>query len=281
KFSSVPNKINLDAIAEEEAGEESEKVQHYSGPLKYPQLLFGMIAIFVYVGVEVSTASNLPEFIKQHIPGPDGGKFPTDRIAPYISLFWASLMMGRWTAASEAFDFSMDIKRKLRFIMPYIAFLVFLLVNKLAQHDITPFYFYFIIVAVMIVGNIMSKGSPVKQLLIYSILGVIAIAIGMLFDGWVSVFSFISVGLFCSTLWPCIFTLAIAGLGKHTNEGSSLLIMMIMGGAFVSLFQGFLADHVTGIQYSYIAGILCFSYLIYYAIKVKGILRRQGINYES
>jgi FHS family L-fucose permease-like MFS transporter len=84
--------------------------------------------------------------------------------------------------------------------------------------------------------------------MIYSVLGVVAIAIGMLFDGWISVFSFISVGLFCSTLWPCIFTLAIAGLGKHTNEGSSLLIMMIMGGAFVSLFQGFLADHVTGIN---------------------------------
>jgi FHS family L-fucose permease-like MFS transporter len=84
--------------------------------------------------------------------------------------------------------------------------------------------------------------------MIYSVLGVVAIAIGMLFDGWISVFSFISVGLFCSTLWYCIFTLAIAGLGKHTNEGSSLLIMMIMGGAFVSLFQGFLADHVTGIN---------------------------------
>jgi FHS family L-fucose permease-like MFS transporter len=77
---------------------------------------------FLYVGVEVSTASNLPEFIKQHIPGPDGGVFPTDRIAPYISLFWASLMMGRWTAASEAFDISMGAKKMMRFVMPYIAF---------------------------------------------------------------------------------------------------------------------------------------------------------------
>jgi FHS family L-fucose permease-like MFS transporter len=279
KFSTVPNKIDLDAMAEEEAGDQKSMVEHHSSPMKYPQLALGMIAIFLYVGVEVSTASNLPEFIKQHIPGPDGGVFPTDRIAPYISLFWASLMMGRWTAASEAFDISMGAKKMLRFVMPYIAFLVFLLVNKIAHHDITPFYFYFIVVAVMIAGNIMSKGSPAKQLMIYSVLGVVAIAIGMLFDGWISVFSFISVGLFCSTLWPCIFTIAIAGLGKHTNEGSSLLIMMIMGGAFVSLFQGFLADHVTGIQYSYIAGILCFSYLIYYAIQSKKILKKQGINF--
>lgn len=102
----------------------------------------------------------------------------------------------------------------------------------------------------------------------------------MLADGWVSTFAFISVGLFCSTLWPCIFTLAIAGLGKHTNEGSSLLIMMIMGGAFVSLFQGYLSDHVTGIQYSYIAGVLCFAYLAFYAIRTKNILKAQGIDYD-
>jgi FHS family L-fucose permease-like MFS transporter len=71
-------------------------------------------------------------------------------------------MMGRWTAASEAFDISMGAKKMMRFVMPYIAFLVFLLVNKIAHHDITPFYFYFIVVAVMIAGNILSKGSPAK-----------------------------------------------------------------------------------------------------------------------
>lgn len=280
KFSTVPNKIDLDILAQSEAGSENTKVLHKPGPMKYPQLSLGMIAIFVYVGVEVATASNLPEFMKQHIPGSDGGVFPTERIAPYISLYWASLMMGRWTAASEAFDLSMSAKRMLRYFMPYIAFGVFLLVNKIANHDITPFYFYVFIIAIMVIGNIMSKGSPARQLLIYSGLGIVSLIIGMLADGWISVFAFISVGLFCSTLWPCIFTLAIAGLGKHTNEGSSLLIMMIMGGAFVSLFQGFLSDHVTGIQYSYIAGVLCFSYLLFYAIRSKHILKAQGIDYD-
>ncbi|MBK7739801.1 MAG: MFS transporter [Saprospiraceae bacterium] len=280
KFSKVPNEIDLDQMAENEAEGDSSKVRHLSGPMKYPQLSLGMLAIFVYVGVEVSTASNLPEFMKQHIAGPDGGVFPTDKIAPYISLYWASLMMGRWTAASEAFDLSMGMKRMLRYFMPYIAFGVFLLVNKIANHDITPFYFYVFIIAAMVAGNIMSKGNPARQLLIYSCLGIIALIAGMLADGWVSTFAFISVGLFCSTLWPCIFTLAIAGLGKHTNEGSSLLIMMIMGGAFVSLFQGYLSDHVTGIQYSYIAGVLCFAYLAFYAIRTKNILKAQGIDYD-
>jgi MFS transporter, FHS family, L-fucose permease len=104
----------------------------------------------------------------------------------------------------------------------------------------------------------------------------------MLSDGMVSVYAFISVGLFCSTLWPCIFTLAIAGLGRHTNEGSGCLIMMIMGGGFISLLQGFLAgDGYLGIQYSYIVGVACFLYLIFYAVRAKQILKAQGIDYDT
>ncbi len=88
KFSSVPNKIDLEQVAAEEASS-SDKVLHRSSVFRYPQLVLGMVAIFVYVGVEVSTASNLPEYMKQHM------NTTTDKIAPYISLYWASLMMGR------------------------------------------------------------------------------------------------------------------------------------------------------------------------------------------
>ena len=103
----------------------------------------------------------------------------------------------------------------------------------------------------------------------------------MLADGMVSVYAFTSVGLFCSTLWPCIFTLAIAGLGRHTNEGASFLIMMIMGGGVISLLQGWLAgDDLLGIQASYIVGVCCFLYLAFYAIRAKSILKSQGIDYD-
>jgi len=97
----------------------------------------------------------------------------------------------------------------------------------------------------------------------------------------VSVYAFISVGLFCSTLWPCIFTLAVTGLGKHTNQGSSLLIMMIMGGGIISLLQGALADTSLGIHYSYIAGAACFAYLAFYAIRAKAVLKSQGIDFDA
>ena len=275
KFSSIPNKINLEHVAIEEAGEDESKVAHKKYAFQYPQLWMGMLGIFVYVGVEVATASNLPEYLKQKL------FITTDKVAPFVSLYWASLMVGRWASSIGAFDFKEGTKDILKFIVPYIAFAVFLIVNTIAQHDVTQFYVYGIVIAVMIAGDIFSKGNPARMLLIFSSMGITALVIGMLTSGMVSVFAFVSVGLFCSTLWPCIFTLAVAGLGKHTNQGSSLLIMMIMGGGIISFSQGFLAsDKYLGIQYSYVVGALCFAYLAFYAVKVKGILRKQGIDYD-
>ncbi len=275
KFSSIPNKINLDEMAEEEA-DNVDKVLHKKNVFQYPQLWLGMIAIFVYVGVEVATAANLPEYLKVKM------NIGTEKVAPFISLYWASLMIGRWTGSLEAFSLKEGTKSVLKFLMPYIAFSVFLIVNSIAQHDVTPFYVYAFVIIVMILGDILSKGNPAKMLLIFSALGILALLIGMFTHGMISVFAFVSVGLFCSTLWPCIFTLAVAGLGKHTNEGSSYLIMMIMGGGFISYLQGHLAaDNLLGIQYSYIVGVACFAYLVFYALSVKRILKNQGIDYDT
>ncbi len=275
KFSSIPNKIDLDKVADEEATEDS-KVLHKPSVFQYPQLVMGMIGIFVYVGVEVSTASNLPEYMSQHLG------LPTSQVAPFISLYWASLMMGRWTGAVGAFDVSMGTKKILNFLMPYLAFGVFLTVNAIAQHDISSFFVYAFVIIAMIIGDIMSKGNPARMLLIFSGMGITALLIGMFTTGMVSVFAFISVGLFCSTLWPCIFTLAIAGLGRHTNQGSSLLIMMIMGGGVISWLQGVVAsDKILGIQHSYLVGVVCFVYLVFYAVRSKSILKSQGIDYDE
>jgi FHS family L-fucose permease-like MFS transporter len=286
KFSNIPDKINVEGSAETSTDKRSldsdllkansKSIIERSGALKYPQLVLGMIAIFVYVGVEVSTASNLAEFMKQK------ADIPTDKVAPYISLFWASLMIGRWTSSVGAFKLNGSLKQMMNFIMPYIAFAFFLLVNKIANQDITPFYIYGFVIIALIGADIASKGNPARQLLIFSIMGILALMVGMLSSGITSVYAFISVGLFCSTLWPCIFTLAIAGLGKNTNQGSSFLIMMIMGGGFISLLQGALsADYLLGIQWSYLVGVACFAYLAFYAWKVSKILKSQGIDFDK
>jgi FHS family L-fucose permease-like MFS transporter len=206
--------------------------------------------------------------------------FLTQEVAPYISLYWASLMIGRWTGAIEAFTDKISLQQILRFVAPYLAFGVFLAVNAIAKHDLTPFYIYGLIILVLIAADIASKGNPARMLLIFSVLGIIALLIGMSTSGIVSVYAFTSVGLFCSTLWPCIFTLAVSGLGKNTSQGSSFLIMMIMGGGIISWLQGFVSEFI-GIQSSYIVGVLCFAYLAFYAWSVSGILKKQGINFDK
>ncbi|WP_130736194.1 MFS transporter [Flavobacterium sp. J27] len=269
KFSSLPDKPEI-VVESDDISVKKDR----SGALKYPQLILGMIAIFVYVGVEVSTASNLPAYMEKDLG------FLTNEIAPYISLYWASLMIGRWTGAVEAFTDKMNLQKILRFIAPYVAFGVFLLVNAIAKHDLSPFYIYALIILVLILADMASKGNPARMLLIFSGLGILALLIGMSTTGMVSVYAFTSVGLFCSTLWPCIFTLAVSGLGKNTSQGSSFLIMMIMGGGLISLLQGYVAD-ITTIHSSYIVGVLCFAYLAFYAWRVKDILKEQGINFDK
>ncbi len=265
KFSSIPDKPTL---------VESTKDGLKGSALKYPQLVLGMIAIFVYVGVEVSTVSNFPAYMEKDLG------FAIKDIAPYISLYWASMMIGRWTGAVEAFTDSLSLQKVLRFVAPYLAFGVFLLVNAIAKHDLAPFYVYGLIILVLIFADILSKANPVRMLFIFSVVGILALCVGMLTTGMLSVYAFTSVGLFCSTLWPCIFTLAVSGLGKYTSQGSSFLIMMIMGGGIVSWLQGYVSEF-TGIQYSYVVGIVCFAYLAFYAWKVSGILKAQGISFDK
>ncbi len=80
-------------------------------------------------------------------------------------------------------------------------------------------------------------------------------------------------------MWPCIFALSIAGLGKYTTQGSAFLIMMILGGGIIPPLQGKLAD-IIGIHQSYWVPVACFAYLTFFAFAVKGILARQGVEYE-
>lgn len=269
KMSSIPDRPAIEESHSDAASENKRK-----SALQYPQLWMGMISIFVYVGVEVSTASNMPAYMEKDLGLPISG------IAPYISLYWASLMIGRWTGAVEAFGFAPGMEKLVKFIAPYLAFGVFLMVNSIAGHELSPFYVYGYIILILIAADLASKGNPARMLLIFSLLGVAALLTGMNTSGMTSVYAFTSVGLFCSTLWPCIFTLAVSGLGNKTSQGSNFLIMMIMGGGIVSWLQGFVAD-ITNIHQSYIVGVLCFVYLAFYAWRVSGILKAQGIDFDK
>ena len=246
------------------------------GAMKYPQLVLGMLAIFIYVGVEVAIGSNLSELLKQKT----FGGFKTSQVAPFISLYWGSLMIGRWTGAISAFDFKNQTRKILTFIVPIIAFGVVLTVNALFQRDVSPLYWYVLCVLIQIIAFYVSNEKPANTLMIFGILGTVAMFIGLMTTGMVSVYAFLSGGLCCSIMWPCIFTLSIAGLGKYTTQGSAFLIMMILGGAVIPPIQGKLSD-IIGIHHSFIVAVICFIYLTLFAFIVKGILKKQGIEYNQ
>ncbi|HXS36726.1 MAG TPA: MFS transporter [Flavipsychrobacter sp.] len=248
------------------------------GAMKYPQLVLGMLGIFTYVGVEVSIQSNMGELLKQ----PEFGGYTSSQVAPFISMYWGSLMIGRWAGSIKVFNPSKPVKNILLFIVPLIAFGVVLGVNSIAQNDIAPLRWYFVCIFIQILAFFIGQDKPAKTLLLFAFLGIVAMLIGIFNTGQVAIYSFLSGGLFCSIMWPSIFALAIAGLGKHTSQGSAFLIMMILGGAIIPPIQGKLADIKSiGIHESYWIPVLCFSYLAIFALGVKGILRKQGIDYDT
>jgi FHS family L-fucose permease-like MFS transporter len=253
------------------------------GAMQYPQLILGMLAIFTYVGTEVTIQSNMGSLLKT----PEFGSFQESDIAPYISLYWGSLMIGRFAGSINAFDISKTVKNILYILIPFIAFGIVLLVNALTGVNVSSLYVYAVCVAILILAFFIGQQKPVRTLSVLGILGVLFMLTGLFTTGKVATFAFISGGLCCSIMWPSIFSLAITGLGKYTSQGSAFLIMMILGGSIIPPLQGKIADGsndlikgMSGIHFSYIVPVIGFAYLAYFAWKVSAELRSQGIDLD-
>ena len=250
------------------------------GAMQYPQLVLGMLAIFTYVGVEVTIQSNLGELLKYVSKtvdeinlNPIGLKSMSDsEIAPLISMYWGGLMIGRWAGAIAVFNPSDKIKTWLYILVPYIAFGLILAVNYISGFNIDVLFWFALCVAIQIGGFFLGKEKPALTLKIFGLLGIVAMLVGLFSTGHLALYAFLSGGLFCSIMWPCIFALSIEGLGKYTSQGSSFLVMMILGGAIIPPLQGKLAD-IIGIHESYWIAVACFVYLAFFAQKVGNILK--------
>lgn len=254
----------------------SKKKSEGWGAMQYPQLVLGMLAIFTYVGVEVAIGSNLGELLKLK----EFGSLQSSEIAPYISMYWGSLMIGRWAGAISVFNLQGIKKTLALIIVPLIAFGIILSVNILSGKDMKPLYYYVICVIVQIAAFFLSKDKPARTLTIFGMFGVIAMLIGLFSNGTVAIYAFLAGGLACSIMWPSIFSLSIIGLGKYTSQGSAFLVMMILGGGIIPPIQGKLSD-IIGIHQSYIVAVVCFAYLTLFAILVKGLLKKQNIDVDA
>ena len=245
------------------------------GAMQYPQLVLGMLAIFTYVGVEVTIQSNLGELLKVNLGNglnPIGLPSMSDsEIAPLISMYWGGLMIGRWAGAIAVFNPVGKLKTWLYILVPYAAFGVVLFVNSISGFDVSVLYWFALCVAIQIGGFFLGKEKPALTLKIFGFLGIVSVLVGLFSSGQLALFAFLSGGLFCSIMWPSIFALSIHGLGKYTSQGSSFLVMMVLGGAIIPPLQGKLAD-IIGIHSSYWIAVACFVYLAFFAQKVGKIL---------
>ncbi len=253
----------------------------------FPQLHWGMLAIFVYVGMEVAIQSNMGALLKTA----DFGSLNESRISRFISLYWGSLMIGRLTGAITVFNLRKTGRNILTIVLPFLVFVIILFVNKLSGNEINDLLIYALCICVLIAGFFFSREKPILTLLTFGILGITSMTIGLVSSGLIATYAFLSGGLFCSIMWPCIFTLSITGLKQYTSQASGFLIMMILGGALIPPLQGHICDldknspgGILGLSFthfSYVVPTICFAYLTFYAWKSGILLKAQGIDFDA
>lgn len=154
------------------------------GALRYPQLTLGMLAIFFYVGVEVTTASNLGQLLKM----PEIKGIDTDKISPYVSLFWGSLMIGRWRGSLTVFNLSKLWKNIMNVIVPFLAFGVICGVNYLRNSDISEYVYYIPFIVVAIIIFFIGREKPALTLILFSCVAACMMLLGLCTTGTLALF---------------------------------------------------------------------------------------------
>lgn len=113
---------------------------------------------------------------------------------------------------------------------------------------------------------LLNKFSPSKLLTFNAVGAVILVLVSINSTGEVAMWSLLAVGLMNSIMWPVIFPLALAGLGRHTEEGSGLLCTAVVGGALMPMLFGFVADY-SGLRMALLLPVVCYVYIMWYGLR--------------
>ncbi|MEQ7801327.1 sugar MFS transporter [Pedobacter sp. ASV1-7] len=227
------------------------------GALRFPQLKLGILGIFFYVGAEVCIGS----FIINFLSLPQIMGIPESVSKNYLALYWGGSMIGRFLGAISLNQGVPSIK-KIGFMVT-TAIAVFLLIFSIVDLSFAQIGTFFLFMAVNLVGFFIGKTAPARTLLVFAVINVVLVLLAIINVGSIAMWTIISVGLFNSIMWSNIFTLSIHGLGKYTSQGSSLLVMAILGGALLPLVQGAFADRI-GIQGSFFVPALGYLYIAFF-----------------
>jgi len=242
-----------------------EQVEKGVGVLKYPHLVFGIVAIFMYVGGEVSIGSIMISFFGlEEIAG-----LSKDEGSTYLAFYWGGLMIGRFLGAISLSKMESRIKKILLMVgSAIVSFATICLAVSLKDDgfnfgQLLPFT---VLVFFSFLAFLVGRSLPGRTLVVFALIAVSLLISAVCTEGKTAMWSVIGVGLFSSIMWSNIFTLAIAGLGKYTSQGSSLLVMAIIGGAILPPVQGAFAD-AFGVHLSFVVPIISYLYIAFYGWK--------------
>jgi FHS family L-fucose permease-like MFS transporter len=212
--------------------------------LDYPHLVLGVVAIFVYVGAEV----NLGDFLIRY---------------------------GQAQHIGQLSEFTQALVQKLNAVTNYGLLVIGQSPLPIdTSHGFTPAVgavlvasYWFGLMVGRIVGIPLLRRFPDRPLLVgVCAAGTLLVAASVLLHGETALWLIVLCGLCNSIMWPVVFPLAIKGLGLFTKQGSSFLVMGIVGGALVALLMGYIATH-GGLRAAYVVPALCYAYMVYYAVR--------------
>lgn len=238
----------------------SEETEHRGlGALKFPQLKLGIGAIFIYVGAEVTIGSFFINFLAEE------NILNISEVVSknYLALYWGGAMIGRFIGAVSLHPV-MKQSKKMSYMIG-IALAVFLLIFSIVDLSFTQISTFIGLIGLNLLAFFIGKSAPARTLSIFAFANLILLLFVIFSDGSTAMWAIISIGLFNSIMWSNIFTLAITGLGRYTSQGSSLLIMAVLGGALIPLLQGAVADNM-GIQLSFVVPMFCYAYIVFFGV---------------
>ncbi|NTE02185.1 sugar MFS transporter [Agrobacterium tumefaciens] len=229
------------------------------GVLKFPHLTRGIIALFCYVGAEVAVGSFIISFL--HLPEISGLEEAISK--NYLSLYWGGAMIGRFVG-SISLNHSLSQAKKIIYMLG-TAILVFALIFSIVDLTFAQISFFLVFIGLNFIGFLVGKSAPARTLAIFSTINVLLLISVMVNKGELAMYSVLGIGIFNSIMFSNIYTLSIAKLGVYTSQGSSLLVMAILGGAVLPLVQGAVADQI-GVHHSFILPLVCYLFILYFGI---------------
>ena len=229
--------VNIPEPHMEKPGDAKAEKDPYSA-LSFRHFIFGAIAIFLYVGIEVGIPNIMNLFLTS---APDaagssaGFGMDTAAAGSVVGTYWFLMLIGRLMGGFLGGKFS--AKQQLTFVSATCITLI--------------------VIGIILPTSIVLS-MPVIQ-------GGASISFGMV-EVPVSIFLFALCGLCTSIMWGGIFNLAVEGIGKYTAMGSGFFMVMVVGGGVLPVIQGYVADIVMDYMLSYWVIVAAAAYLLWYAL---------------